>query len=152
MSEYPDPPRRVVLTLADLRGMTVLERARACAVAGVAERDLAGLLRTVSARQGDPAELEAAVTLLYAMVYQLERRRDPAADWPTVQTYDVALDLEAGDPIADAEARAAVDAAIVTGLPPDVAGDVTMAQLERYGEVADEQARGARRGRAGVRR
>jgi hypothetical protein len=146
VSAYPDPPRRVVLTLADLRALTVLERARACAISGVADRDLAGLLRTVAGRNSEPAELELAVTLLYAMVLQLERRRDPAISWEDVQTWDVAIDLDANsvDPIADAEAAATVDAALATGLPPAIAGDLTMAQLERYGQAAETRQRGRR--------
>jgi len=128
-------PRRVELTLAELRGLTILERARACAVAGVAEHELAGMLRAVVGRQGTPAELERAVELLYAIALQLERRTDPAATWADAQLWDLALRLDesAADPIADAEAAASVAAARATGLPPAVAGELTLAQLEAYG-------------------
>jgi hypothetical protein len=144
---YPDPPRRVVLTLAALGSMTVLERARACAIVGIPERDLVGLLRTVQGGRGDPHETETGVLLLYALCWQLERRRDPAMAWETVQTFDLVIDLETRDPIAEAEAHASVDAAIATGLPPAVAGDLTMDQLERYSERAKERETATRRGR-----
>lgn len=131
MTRYPEP-RRVVLTLADTRRLTILERARACALAGIAEADLGPLLRTVAAHEGDPSALETGALLLYALAYQLERRIDPGTSWEVAQTWDLALDLEAGDPVADAEAEAVVDAAIATGLPPAVAGELTLAQLDAY--------------------
>jgi hypothetical protein len=149
VSDYPEP-RRVVLTLADTRRLTVLERARACALAGVAPADIGPLLRAVAGNTGDATMLETGVTILYAIAYQLERRRDPALTWETAQTWELALDLEtrAADAGDELEAEESVDAAIATGLPPDVAGNLTMAQLDAYRKHGDKRKRGRRSRRA----
>lgn len=152
MTDYPEP-RRVVLTFADLRQLTVLERARACALAGIAERDIGPLLKAVSTHDGSPEMIERAVLALYAMAYQLERRRDPAVTWEQAQSWALALDLESSkaDPIAEAEAKASVDAAIGTGLPPSIAGELTLAQVDAYAthrrEVEKASSRTRRRAR-----
>ena len=134
MSDYPEPVR-VVLTLADTRRLTILERARACAVAGIAEADIGPLLRAVASHNGSPETLERAVTLLYAIAYQLGRRLDPELSWSAAQAWDLALDLETADAEADAAARASVEASLATGLPPDAAGELTLAQLDAYREL-----------------
>ena len=68
--------------------------------------------------------------------------------WADAQTWRVVLDLEGGlDELAEAEAVASVDAAIVTGLPPAVAGELSLAQLEEYRRVGAERDKRARRGR-----
>lgn len=144
--------RRVVLTLADLRRLTILERARAAATVGVAERELAPLLRAVVGRDGSPEEIERAVELLYAIAYQLGRRLEPALTWEEAQTWDLALDLEAADPVAEAEATASVEAALATGLPPDVAGELSLAQLDAYRAARDKREKAQPRRRARVRR
>lgn len=142
---YPTPAR-VVLTVADIRSMTVLERARACATVGVRETEIAPLLRAVSSHRGSPEELERAVELLYAMAYQLGRRIEPALTWADAQTWELALDLDGPmDPLAEAEARAGVEASLATGLPPAEAGELTLAQLEAYGDVRAEAAGKPRR-------
>jgi hypothetical protein len=152
VSRYPDA-RRVVLELADLRRLTILERARACALAGIAESELAPLLRVVGSHESAPEDLERAALVLYAIAYQLERRIDPAVTWADAQTWDLGLNLEGPrDELAEAEARASVEAAVGTGLPPAVAGELTLAQLERYGELRAEQTRARRRPRARVHR
>lgn len=146
-SNIPDP-ERVVLTLPDLRRLTILERARAAAVVGVAERELGTLLRSVTSGDADPEQVTRGIELLYAMAWQLRRRTEPGATWATAQTWDVVLDLDGPpDPIAEAEATASVEAAIATGLPPSVAGDLTLAQLDAYAHVRREAARPRRRGR-----
>jgi hypothetical protein len=138
----PDP-REVVVTLAGIRSLTILEIARAAAIAGVRRSEAEHLLRSLNDPHGDPADLERGALMLYAWALMLERRRDPAASWEDAQTWRVILDLDAVDPIADAEAEASVAAARATGLPPDAAGALTLAQAEAYGEVD---------GRAAVRR
>jgi len=140
-------PRDVVLTLAGIRGLTVLESARALVLAGVRQSEAQPLLRRLVAGDAEPELLERAVLLMYAYAYQLERREDPGATWDQAQTWRVTVDVETRDETADAEAEASVDAAIVTGLPPDVAGELTLAQLEEYRSVHDEQARELRRRR-----
>jgi hypothetical protein len=138
---YPEP-RRVVLSLADLRRLTILERARACAIAGVAERDLRRLVEIVTRGSGSPEDVELGAVLFYAIALQLERRHDPGLTWETAQTWDVGLDLDGPeDPVAEAEARAGVEAAAATGLPPDVAGALTLAQLDAYGALAERRER-----------
>lgn len=148
MSDYPAPPRRVVVPLPALRALTILERARAAAVAGVAERDIGPLMRAMIAHEAEPAMLELGALLFYAIAWQLERRRDPSVTFEEVQRWDLALDLEATlDPVAEAEAQASVEASIATGLPPDEAGELTMAQLEAYADVRRRQRRAQRRAR-----
>lgn len=144
MSAYPDA-RAVTVTYADLRRLTILERARACAIASVGESELERLVDAVVRHEGTADDLERGSTLFYAMALQLERRLDPSLSWDDAQTWDVKLDLEARDEIADAEARASVDAAIATGLPPAVAGNLTLAQLDAYREHADDLAKRRRR-------
>ena len=141
MSAYPDP-RRVVVTLADTRRLTVLERARACALAAIGPADIGPLLRAVARDEGGPETLETGVTLLYAIAYQLELRLDPALTWADAQTWDLGLDLEtapdAGDELA---AEESVEYAIATGLAPEVAGNLTMAQLDAYRKHGDKRKR-----------
>lgn len=128
-------PRDVVLTLADARGLTVLEVARACSLAGVRRGDITGLLRQLGDASGAPEELERAVTLLYAMAFELKLRDEPVT-WDEAQHWRVSLDLETTDELAEAEAVARVDAALVTGLPPSVAGELTVRELDEYRERA----------------
>lgn len=142
-------PRRVVLTLPDLRRLTILERARAAAIVGVAERDLAGLLRSINAHDAAPGDLVTGTELLYALAWQLGRRDDPALTWAQAQTWNLVLNLDTpADAIAEAEARASVQAAIATGLPPKDAGELTLAHLDAYATVRRDAARPrTRRGR-----
>lgn len=141
---YPEP-RRIVLNVADLRRLTVLEKARGAAAAGVSEREVGPLLRAMTTRDDDPAAIERGVLLFYAFAWQLERRLDPDLTWEAAQTFDLALDLEpeTADPIADAEAAAAVDMAIATGLSPAAAGELTLAQVETYAKRRREAERTA---------
>lgn len=151
---YPDA-RRVELTLADLRRLTILERARAAAVVGVSERELGPLLRAVSGRDSSPEATERSVELLYAIAWQLERRLEPAVTWEEAQSWELVLNLEdaTADPVAEAEATASVEAAIATGLPPAVAGELSLAQLDAYRTARAEAAQSSpRRHRARVRR
>lgn len=127
-------PREMVVTLAGIRSLTILEIARASAIAGVRRADAVRLLRSLNDPNGDPADLERGALLLYAWALMLERRRDPAATWEAAQTWRVVLDLDAVDPIADAEAEASVAVARATGLPPREAGTLTLAQAEAYAE------------------
>lgn len=139
-------PRHVVVTLAGIRSLTILEIARASAIAGVRREDTDRMLRSLNDPSGDPADLERAAELLYAWALMLERRTDPALSWADAQTWRVTFDLDATDAIADSEADASVAAAIATGLTPAVAGELTLAQAEAYDRRAGELA--ARSGRA----
>lgn len=141
----PAEPRRVTVTLAGIRSLTILEIARASAIAGVRREDTEHMLRSLNDPAGDPRDLERAAELLYAWALMLERRSDPAASWEDAQRWRVTFDLDATDPVADAEAEASVAAAIATGLTPAAAGSLTMAQAEAYGERS--RALAARSGR-----
>ena len=147
MSAYPEP-RHVTLTLADLRRLTLLERARVCAIAKVSEAELGPLLEAALLRRLTPEQNLVASTVFYAMAYELELRLDRSLTWAEAETWDVAVDLEAGeDPIAEAEARTSVEASIATGLPPAVAGDLTVAQLDAYVDIRKRAERRTRRAR-----
>jgi hypothetical protein len=125
-------PRPVTVTLAGIRSLTILEIARASVISNVPRGDAERLLRSLNDPAGDPADLERAALMLYAWALMLERRDNPGLTWAEAQTWRVTLDLEAADPIAEAEAVASVEAAVATGLPPDVAGKLTLAQTEAY--------------------
>ena len=125
-------PRPVTVTLAGIRSLTILEIARAAAISDVPRGDAERLLRSLNDPAGNPADLERAALMLYAWALMLERRANPALTWEQAQTWRVTFDLDAADPIAEAEAAASVEAAIATGLPPDVAGSLTLAQSEAY--------------------
>jgi hypothetical protein len=131
-------PRRVTLTLGAIKGLTILEIARASTAAGVKRTDTERLLRTMLDPAADPAELERGATLLYAWAWQLIRRDEPGVTWADAQTWRVEFDLDApGDELLEAEARAVVEVALVTGLPPREAAGVTLAELAAYGELSD---------------
>ncbi len=147
MSRYPDA-RIVTLTRADLRRLTILERARATAIVGVGEAQLEPLVDAVLRHEGTAATIATGAELFYALAYQLERRLDRSLTWEEAQTWDVRFDLTIDDPIADAEAVASVEAAIATGLPPAVAGELTLAQLDAYREHADAIGKRRRRRRS----
>ena len=147
MSRYPEP-RRVVVTLADLRRATILERARASAIAGVGADELGRLVDAVMTHSGSADDILRGTTVFYALALELERRLDPSLTWEIAQTWDVALDLSAGqDPVAEAEATATVEAALVTWLPPDVAGELTLAQLDAYRQAREDLDKRRRRRR-----
>jgi hypothetical protein len=149
---YPEP-RRVPITYADTRRLTLLERARACVLAGVDEDDLGPLLEATAKRHATPEQALLATRCFYAIAYELELRLDRSISWEEAQTWDVVLDLTApADPIAEAEARTSIEASLATGLPPAVAGDLTLAQLDAYGRIRADAAKGRRTRRARVRR
>jgi hypothetical protein len=141
-------PREVEFTIAQSRSLTVLEAARALAVAGVRQADATNLVALLARTDSDPAELVKAAELLYALAWQYVRRTEPAVTWAEAQTWRVVLNLEEPlDELAEAEAVATVDAALVTGLAPHVAGELSLAQLAEYRRIGDERTRVARRGR-----
>jgi len=143
-----EEPRVVEVTPAQVRGMTVLESARAFALAGVSQRDADRLLRTFARLDAEPDQLLAAAELLYAIAYHLVRRHEPGVSWEDAQRWRVVLDIKApADELAEAAAVASVDAAILTGLPPAVAGDLSLRELEEYRRIGAERQKLARRGR-----
>lgn len=150
---YPTP-RRVELRLLDTDRLTLLEYGRALAAANVRDGEAASLLSLAFRvnRDADPAGLERALTLTYAIVWQLERRTDPTLSWETAQTLDV-VPIEATPAEIDA-ARIARQAdelvasvSVGTGIPPDVAGQLTMSQVAATGHAVRPDGRRARRAR-----
>jgi hypothetical protein len=137
-------PRRVSVSIAAIRSLTILEIARASAIAGVKRTDTERLLRTLVNPDTDPRDLEQGATLLYAWAYQLVKRDEPAATWEEAQTWRVEFDLETVDELADAEADAAVRAAVATGLPPREAGELTLRQMDTYAELAASSSKARR--------
>jgi len=134
-------PRRVTVTIGDVKRLTILELARAQATARVRQSDAERLLRTLVDPAADPGELELAARLLYAWTWQLVRRDEPSVTWEEAQTWRVELDLDAvDDPFVDDEARAVVEVAVATGLSPREAERVTFAELEAYQEVGERLA------------
>lgn len=134
-------PRTVVVTVAGIKGLTILEVARASVLAGVKRTDTERLMRTMLDPDADPADLERGATLLYAWSLQLERRIDPTLTWEDAQTWRVVFDVEAteADELVEAEAEAVVEAARVSGLPPREAGELTLAQLGHYAAAGSER-------------
>lgn len=153
MSGYPEP-RELVVPWADTQRLTVLEQARACVLAGVKPARANALMRAYASGQAEADDVLAGATLLYAVAYELELRRDPALAWEAFQGWRVTVDARAVDPMIEAEAAAAVQTAIATGLPPAVAGELTMAEVAAYAAVHAEAAKGHRpaQRRARVRR
>jgi hypothetical protein len=125
----------VTVTLPGIKSLTILEIARASATAGVKRTDTERLLRTMLDADADPADLERGALLLYAWAWQLVKRDEPGATWDDAQTWRVEFDVEATDDVADAEADAAVHAAVVTGLTPSEAGQLTIRELDVYAEI-----------------
>lgn len=138
-------PRAVTLTLADARSLTVLEVTRACSLAGVRQGDVRSLMRSLGSGDTPPEQLERAVTLLYAMAFELKLRDERELTWDDAQRWRVTLDLDASDELAEAEAEAVVEAAIATGLPPREAGELTVRELDAYRTVGERARAGARR-------
>jgi hypothetical protein len=136
-------PREVVVTFADARRLTVLEVARACRLADVRQADVKTMLAALDTDVGaSPEDVERGATLLYAIAFELHLRDEPGLTWADAQRWRVILDLTTRDELAEAEAEARVDAAIVTGLPLDRAGEVTVAELEAYRTAHDRRAAG----------
>lgn len=145
MSSYPEP-RTVLISWSDLQSLTVLEQARACVLAGIKPAEASALMRDYATGDGSPEDLLRGALLFYAVAYELELRRDPELSWSAAQGWRVQLDATR-DPLIAAEAEAKVRTALATNLPPEVAGDLSMAEVEAYNAVRAEAERAARRPR-----
>jgi hypothetical protein len=143
-----EEPREVAVTLAIGRSLTVLESARALAVARIRQADAERFLRLFARTDAEPEDLVTATEFLYAIAWQWIRRSEPAVTWDEAQRWRVILDLEEPvDELAEAEARAAVDAAIATGLEPAVAGGLSLRHMDEYRRIHAEREKRAKRGR-----
>jgi hypothetical protein len=150
-SRYPEP-RRVEISTADVLGLTVLEWARVSVVADVARERLAGLTRLAVTNTGEPAEIEAAARVVYAIALMLERRLDPAISWDEAQTWRVVMRRAPAEAaLIEAEAEAEVSAAILTGTPVEPrAGALRIAHVAAYGKAHEAQRKAAKRHRRGA--
>lgn len=131
----------VTVTPTQIANMTWLEIARAAALAGVKRKDWSGVIHATNDPDADPAEMLRGTLLGYAWAYVLVRRDEPAVTWDEAQTWAVAITNDPIDPALEDEARAAVEAALVTGLPPHEAGALTSAELAVYAEFAGARER-----------
>jgi hypothetical protein len=145
-------PRTVVISWADTQGLTVLEQARACVLAGTRPADADKLMRRYAIGDAEPEEILAGALMFYAVGYELALRDDPSLAWDDWQKVDLKIDARVHDPMREAEADAAVGAALATGLPPATAGALTLAEIGAYKRAAAERDKRAPRRRARVRR
>jgi hypothetical protein len=153
VSAYPTP-RRIELRVLETDRLTMLEYGRVLAAANVRDGDVAPLLRLVfrKVRDADPGDVLRAMTLVYAIAWQLERRLDPAVTWQDAQAWDV-VPLEATpDDYEAARLERSADVlvakvALGTGLPFEAAGELTLAQVEAMHEARQGATRRQRRAR-----
>jgi len=158
VSSYLEP-RTVVLRVTDTDRMTLLEFGRALAAVDVRVPEVGPLLRAAFRPEldADPATFERGLELAYAIAWQLERRADPSISWEEAQTWDVQpaaptpAEIEAARILTQGDELVAKVAA-GTGLPPEVAGALTMSQVGALGAARSGGSRTARRQRARVRR
>lgn len=137
--------RQVTFTLAQLRGLTSLELARAMATSGVPLGRYEELVRLQSRGamlEAPPDDVLLAMTLTYALAWQYVVRDEPGLTWAEAQTWNVTMDY--GPPedataaaVLEAEAELSVAAARLTGLPPAVAGELPLRELEAYGRAVE---------------
>lgn len=128
-----------VLTLADIRNLTVLELMRACALAGVRRSEFGDLTAALADAGADPELAYRAALLAYAVAHVRELRTNPAATWAEAQ----ARELTIGEPdaaaelVADDAARMLAEAAVLTGSTPEAAGRLTVRELDAYAAVRE---------------
>jgi hypothetical protein len=122
----------VEFSLADRARMTMIELARACAEADVGPGEADGLFRELLAGTATGTQFLRAVTLTTAMALQVMRRDEPDLTMADALGWDLTVTNREPDRTAEIEADVVVAAAIVTGLPPREAGQVTTAELDAY--------------------
>jgi len=134
-------PRAVhhVIRLADVRDLTGAETFEALARAGLTRRRLPQALEAVRDPDGNPTHALAGMRFLQAAALELELRRRPvpAPTWEDAMGWHVEADLTDGDaPELEAERREyRVAASILTGLPPDAAEALPIADVEAFAKV-----------------
>ena len=128
-------PDRVTVAASDLRTLTGAELFTALAYAGLTRAGLTEALAAIQDPQGDPAWGLKGMRFLQAtaLVLALRNRPDPAPTWEDAQAWDVLADLaETEDPLEADRREYRVAAAIATGLAPDVAVDLPVADVEVF--------------------
>lgn len=132
-------PGAFVLTLADIRDLTVLELMRACALAGVRRAEFSALTAALGNDGADPELAYRAALLAYAVAHVRELRADPGATWADAQRRELTMGDpdELADAVADDAARMIAEAAVLTGQGPEAAGRMTVRELEAYAAVRE---------------
>ena len=129
-------PERVTVRARELATLTGVELFGALAHANLTRAGVAASLASLQDPDGDPALGLAGMRFLQAAALELalRDRPDPAPTWDDAQRWDVVADLtEAGeDPLAQDRRDYRIAAAIVTGLPPDLAMAEAVADVEEF--------------------
>jgi hypothetical protein len=128
-------PTKVSVAAADLRTLTGAELFTCLAYANLTRAGLAEALGALQDPEGDASWGLRGMRFLQAtaLVLALRERPDPAPTWEDAQAWDVVADLsEAEDPLEEDRREYRVAASIATGLPPDQAEDVPVADVEVF--------------------
>lgn len=127
----------IVLSIADIRELTVLELMRACAIAGVRRSEFAALTAALGEAGADPDLAYRAALFAYAVAHVRELRTRPDASWADAQLRELtisAVDTEA-EAAADDAARMLAEVAVLTGATPAEARALTVRELDAYAAV-----------------
>lgn len=128
-------PRRVVIAASDLRTLTGAELFTCLAWSGLTRAGLTEALSALQDPEGDPGWGLRGMRFLQgaALVLQLRDHPDPRPTWEEAMEWDVTADLaEAEDPLEADRLEYRVAAAIATGLSPQEAELVPVAEVEAF--------------------
>jgi hypothetical protein len=128
-------PDKVTVAASDLRTLTGAELFTALSYAGLTRAGLTEALAAIQDPDGDPAWGLRGMRFLQAtaLVLALRNRPDPAPSWEDAQGWDVTADLADEEDPLDADRREyRVAASIATGLPPDQAEAIPVADVEVF--------------------
>lgn len=128
-------PDRVTVAASDLRTLTGAELFRCLAWADLTRAGLSEALAAIQDPEGNPAWGYRGMRFLQAtaLVLALRERPDPAPTWEDAQGWDVTADMaEVEDPLEVDRREYRVAASIATGLPPDQAEGVPVADVEVF--------------------
>jgi hypothetical protein len=128
-------PDRVTVAAQDLRTLTGAELFTCLAWAGLTRAGLTEALGAIQDPEGDPVWGLRGYRFLQAtaLVLLLRGHPDPAPTWEEAQAWDVVADLSEGEDPLEADRREyRVAASIATGLPPDQAEEVPVADVEVF--------------------
>jgi hypothetical protein len=128
-------PTRVVVAASDLRTLTGAELFTCLGWAGLTRAGLTEALSNLQDPNGDPGWGLRGIRFLQgaALVLQLRDHPDPRPTWEDAQGWDVTADLaEEEDPLEADRREYRVAASIATGLPPELAVAVPVADVEAF--------------------
>lgn len=145
-AEHPANTQTAVLDLStfDASQLTLLEILDMSEVAGVDAADLGMILGKGSTAQ--------KMLIFYGMAWCIAKRANPFLTFAEVRTWRLEVKGETDTRKIEREqkrAAAIVGAAAVSGLHPDEAAQLTVAQLSAYGERRTAENRATRRRKAG---